>query len=237
MGLRARFLMPTRGVTETYREKVLSYSPIAYWMLAEASGADALCQVNAAQNGAHTGVTLAQPGIGDGETCPLYDGVNDDTGCYTTTFRDAFDPALGSVLAWMKVYNAGVWTDGTSRGIVNIEVGSTNRVLIKRHTDNGNIQYQYRAGGVAVDNILGGKSDTGWVAVGMTWNVGADELKLFYDGAQGGATLTGLGTWVGLIITADFGQHAAAHWNGYLAHIAVWDTALSGDVVAKLSTL
>ena len=44
--------------------------------MSEASGTDMIDAV-AAHNGTYTGVTLGQPGIGDGLTCPLFDGAND----------------------------------------------------------------------------------------------------------------------------------------------------------------
>ena len=81
----------------TYREKVLSYSPIAYWMQAEAAGNDSLCQVDSNQDGTYTGVTLGQPGIGDGNTCPSFDGVNDYNDIYTTSFRDVFSLTEGTI--------------------------------------------------------------------------------------------------------------------------------------------
>ena len=49
-----------------YSEKVLALSPIAYWPLWEAAGAVAEDISGNGFDGAYTGVTLGQTGIGDG---------------------------------------------------------------------------------------------------------------------------------------------------------------------------
>ena len=42
-------------------------------------------------DGAYTGVTLGQDGIGDGNTCPLFDGANDFLDFYSAGFSSAFN--------------------------------------------------------------------------------------------------------------------------------------------------
>ncbi|MFV1969356.1 MAG: hypothetical protein ACC628_28375, partial [Pirellulaceae bacterium] len=44
-------------------------------------------------DGAYTGVTLGQPGIGDGRTCPLFDGANDYNNIYSAALNTDFDGA------------------------------------------------------------------------------------------------------------------------------------------------
>ena len=109
-GMRARW-------TPQYYQKVLSYDPIAYWMMDEKQGAVSYDMVTArntgARNGAYTGVTLGQPGIGDGNTSPLFDGANDFTNIYSASFNAAFNGAEGTLGIWMRVFNVAVWTDGT----------------------------------------------------------------------------------------------------------------------------
>jgi len=69
------------GGLSFYANKVAGYNPapIAYWILGEAAGAAAACQINAAQDGAYTAVTLGQAGIGDGSTAALF--ANQSRGC------------------------------------------------------------------------------------------------------------------------------------------------------------
>ena len=81
-------------MTPTYIQKVLGIEPgnlIAYWPMSEPSGGIAInAEGTAARNGAYTGVTLAQPGIGDGNTCPLFDGANDFNNVYSASLDAAF---------------------------------------------------------------------------------------------------------------------------------------------------
>ena len=94
-----------------YSDKVLGYSPIAYWPLWEASGATAEDISGNGFDGAYTGVTLGQEGIGDGNTCPLFDGANDYVDIYSAGFAGALMRLRVPLTGWMKVFNAGVWTD------------------------------------------------------------------------------------------------------------------------------
>ena len=91
----------------TYARKVLAIDRdnlIAYWRLSEASGsvADNLEGTAARDAGYDADVTLGQPGIGDGRTSVLFDLSADEfVDCFTTSFRDAWDGAEGSMIAWV----------------------------------------------------------------------------------------------------------------------------------------
>ena len=109
-------LFANKAAEEAYYEKVLgiqSANMLAYWPVWEASGAVAdNIEGTAARDGAYTGVDLGQPGIGDGNTCPWWDGANDYCNIYSTSLRDAFNGAEGTIACWAKVNSAAVWTDG-----------------------------------------------------------------------------------------------------------------------------
>ncbi|GAI14148.1 unnamed protein product, partial [marine sediment metagenome] len=87
---RQNFFIGAGGVL-AYDDKVLGMDPIAYWPLSETSGLVANCLVNPAQNGVYTGVTLGQPGIGDGNTAPYFDGTNDYVDVLTAAFIAAYN--------------------------------------------------------------------------------------------------------------------------------------------------
>jgi len=126
-----------------YSDMVLGYSPIAYWPLWEASGAAAEDISGNGFDGAYTGVTLGQDGIGDGNTCPLFDGTNDFLDFYSAGFSSAFNGELGTIAFWMKVFNAGVWEDGISRILIKIGDGDASSISIYKRTDNNNIRWVY----------------------------------------------------------------------------------------------
>ena len=97
-----------------YADKILGYSPIAYWPLWEADGSTAEDISGNGFDGAYVDVTLGADGIGDGRTCPLFDGAAGYMNAFSTGLRDAFNGAEGSFAIWAKVFNVGVWTDGNN---------------------------------------------------------------------------------------------------------------------------
>lgn len=231
--------------SEAYYEKVKGYGPIAYWPMWEGSGTAATCLINSAQNGTYTGVTLGQTGIGDGHSCPLFDGSNDVCNVYTTTFRDAFSGVAGTVMAWAKVSGSGVWAELTARRVFSFAVDSNNYVRIFRPTATNRLDFKYEAGNVTETVALAGLTTVDWMHVVVTWdkNAGANgEVKAYYAGAQTGSTQTSLGTWAGSLETTKvcIGANTttpATVWDGYLAHVAVWDSALAAATIAGLATV
>jgi hypothetical protein len=221
-------------------EKVLALGPIAYWPLNESSGAVAYDISGNGYNGAHTGVTLGQTGIGDGNTCPLFDGTNDFTNVYTTGFRDAFNGAEGTLQAWARVFNVGVWTDGlNARRIVNLRVDADNFIRIRKSANN-TIIYEYKAGGTTENQSKSSMTTTDWFHVAVTWSVSADAVTYYYDGAQEGTPDATLGTWVGDLASTQNAIGAATTtpdnpWHGYLAHCAVWTSVLTPTQIATLA--
>jgi len=75
------------GGGSTYIDKVLSIQPanlIGYWPMNDASGAVALDYSGQGNNGAYTGVSLANaPGPDGGNSCPLFDGTSDFNNIYS----------------------------------------------------------------------------------------------------------------------------------------------------------
>ena len=220
------------GGLSFYGSKVLAYSPapIAYWLLDEAAGAAAACQVNAAQDGAYTAVTLGQAGIGDGHTAALFDGSTSWLDVYSTTFRDAFNGAEGSFMIWCKVSAAGVWADTIQRALCRFEYNGANYVRVEKGATANRLLYRFMAGGVneiGIDTI----SDTTWICLLFTWSKAAEAVKLYINGTQQDTDVT-LGVWTGALAAATtligaYTQVPAEVWSGYLAHVAVWDEALT----------
>ena len=239
------------SVGGSYAAKVLSYSPIAYWPLWEPSGGVAECLVNPAQNGAYTGVTLGQPGIGDGRTCPLFDGLNDYVNIYTTTFRDKFaltnndtDPiSEGTVMIWARVANIGVWTDGLYRHMVNLQVDNDNRIFIRKD-DSDRVHWRYEAGNVQ-ENARVVSADLGWINYSLTWSKSAGangEVRYYRSGGVADPMDTALGIWAGNLSNVDTCIGAVdttvkEPWYGWLAHGVIYGRALLPPEIADLAVV
>jgi len=234
--------------TSGYSDKLLAIAPanlIAYWPLRETSGAVAdNLEGTAARDGAYTGVTLNSSTGPDGKPVPLFDGANDFVDIYSASFNTAFSGAEGTVSIWAKVSGAGVWTDGTARNVISIEVDPSNVVeILKRGGATDDVlKFSHEAGGTLKQLDVTGQTSTAWRHLAITWSVVADELKFYIDGAKQGATLTGLGTWAGAlgIVTCTIGSEDTSPtfpWDGYLAHTAVWNTPLTPAQILALATV
>lgn len=212
-----------------------------------AVGAGGICYFDdvavwARLDGTHVGVTLGQPGIGDGRTCPFYDGATDYTNIYSAALAAAFNGAEGTALIWAKVADAGVWTDGVARRLVNLEVNGSNYMILHKPSNN-TLQAIYRAGAVSKSVSVGSLgARLGFISLGMTVSAAADEARVFIDGAQTGSTQTGLGAWAGTLFSWATVIGAAnatptLGWHGWLGHAALWSKALTPAQVAALSVV
>lgn len=225
-----------------YSQKVLSYGPIAYWPLWEPSGAVAQCLVNPAQNGTYVGVTLGQPGIGDGQTAPFFDGVNDCVPIWSAALVAAFNGSEGSMASWARVNAVGVWTDAASRHVFTLAVDANNRAYYRKDTVANQLHWRYAAGGVTLNRTRAGENTTNWFHIAITWSAAANQVICYFDGVQEGAVLVGLGVFVGALLAANtvIGAWSTAPtqaWHGWLAHCAAWDRPLTPAEVAQLAVV
>ena len=234
-----------RGAGVDYIAKVLTYSPIAYWPLNETSGTAAVCQVNAAQNGTYArNVTTmgTGTGIGDGGTAPDFDGTNDFVDIFSVTLNSVFNGAEGTINIWAKVSGAGVWTDSTNRTFVRIgSSNTTNYMRILKTTTNSQIQFIRKANNVN-EVVNGTSSNTGWLSWSLTWSVGADQVIAYIGGAPVGSPVTSLNAYSGALlntITCIGSNNTTPNlaWDGYLAHAAVFGSALNSTQIADLATV
>ncbi len=235
-----RFGLFVDGVQEAaYVAKVLALSPIAYWILGEHEGSVAVCQINRNQNGSYTAVTLGNAGIGDGQVCPSFDGLTGYVDIYSATLAAAFNGSEGSLAIWSKVSGAGVWTDGTTRVGVQMFVDSNNLIRIDKSSTNNQADGIYKAGGTTEQRVISTSALT-FQNYGITWSATADEVKVYYAGAQVGATMTGLGAWAGslsstrCLIGANT-QVPENAYSGYQAHCVLFDSVLTSGQMASLA--
>lgn len=228
------------------RDAVTSRTPerigglIGWWPMGELSGTVSADFSREYNNGAYTGVTLGEAGIGDGRTCPLFDGANDYNNVYSEALNTDFNNAEITLAVWLKVSGAGVWTDGTNRYAVRIAADANNEIGIFRSSANNRIDLFYGAGGT-IDRVnVTDLSSTGWLHFAVTVSVSANELKGYQDGAQVGTTQGTLGTWSGALSSTRCVIGAAITtptlvWDGTLAHALLYNRVLPAADIAKLA--
>lgn len=226
-----------------YADKVRGFGPIAYWPLWEASGTVARCLVNPAQNGTYSSDVSTWPvgtGIGDGNTAPAFDGANDRVDVLTAALTAVFSGSLGSMFMWVKVANAGVWTDGVERRIINLESAGGDYMMIRKLTTNDRLDWRYfRGGGAAVSETIVFNQTT-WFPVGMTWSATANQVIYYVNGAQSGA-IDACAGWVQALNSRAYIGCAfvgpANVWSGPIAHVGMWGRVLSATEIAALSVV
>lgn len=214
---------------------------IGYWPLNETSGTVADDKSSTGADGAYTGtVTLAQPGIGDSGVAPLFGGGRVSLAASVAALDTPFDPTLGTVLAWGRVPVASDWSAGATKVLLSFGVDANNRLFVNNDAPASRLIFSYRAGGVA-KTVLHSFSATTWFVVAMTWDKANDQVKCYVNGAQTGATQTGLGVWAGTLLSAFTGiacfnsGSSSNAWLGNEAHVALWKTRLSDAEIAALA--
>jgi hypothetical protein len=227
-----------------YFRKVLSIDPqnlVGYWPMWEASGSVAYDLSPQGNNGAYTGVTLKQPGIGDGRSCPYFDGENGYNRISSAGYTADVNFLEGTISIWCRVYEAGTWDDSTVRVLFHSGADvHSNFIRIHKAAGADKLAFFYEAGGTQELIEKTSVSPTDWFHLALTWSKANDEVKAYYDGSQEGSTQTGLGTWVGApsgdknVIGAQ--KTAPTNvWHGYLDHPVIWSTPLPAVKIARLA--
>jgi hypothetical protein len=225
---------------ESYNEKVLATAAanlIAFWPLNDLSGsvADNL-EGTAARDGAYTGVTLGQTGIGDGDTCPLFDGINDKVNVYSASLATAWSGIEGTFTCWL---NPSTVAGGGNDAALHFEKDGNNYARI--HRAEAGLVFELFSGAdqayISAGSVL--SADT-WYHVAMSWSESGNAVKAFIGGAQTGSTQAYPNTWSGTLgsTTTTIGAYGSSlYWAGRLAKAAVWTTPLTAAQISALASL
>jgi len=216
-------IIPSLFDTFYYRKikSLFGSSIIGYWPLWELAGAVAADISGSGRNGAYTGVDLGYPGIGDGRKSPYFDGTHDYVNVYSAGLAGAFNGDEGTILVWGKVYDAGVWTDGSYRNLCMFYVDASNYVTIRKNNTN-TLGWRYDAGG-SLKTLTLTVTPLTQMCIGLTWSKSNDRMRGFFSGRQIGTDQASLGAWAGALsaTTTGIGGYyfpVQYPWYGYLAH-------------------
>ena len=173
--------------------------------------------------------------------CPDTDGgvAYFDTVSLRRTDIPTFDPHEGTILTWAKVPD---WTDGIISWPVYLGVDAfENAIAISKRDTNNAIQFDYFAKTTETISKTS-VSETGFMALGMSWSLSGDAVKGYYNGVQEGSTQTGLGVFSGQLASNRtlLGARTSTPtqpFTGNEAHAQIYNKALSADEIAYLSRL
>lgn len=230
-------------VQMTYTEKVVFLfgdSLLAYWVFGDSRGPATDYSGNSRDGTYHKCITGA--GIGDGNNASIFNGSTSYVELYTDSLRDAFNGSEGSLSLWIKASSASIWSDGHDHSPFTLGTSMRNEIYID-HLSAGYILAMYRAGLVETyyyDRII----DANWHHYGFAWNKSINLFDVYRDGIQltGRVGPASLGTWDEplvdwLTIAGCHDLPFAAGWPGSIAHFAVGNKALPGNVLKNLYSL
>jgi hypothetical protein len=222
-----------------YHCKCLSTEPddlIAYWPLWEASGEVMAEDISGHDcHGVYTGVTLGQPGIGDGKTSALFDGATSFVNIYTTELNALFDGDELTMLIWNKHASEAAWSDGIFRRMINIEGDGDGEASINKSSTASLMQATLEATGSS--NITKSSGGIYFVPNILVASKSGNYFRYYRSGLLVGQVAYPAGAWAADLNDTNCAIGArnltpTQLYSGYLAHAAIWRTPLS-DAQAK----
>ena len=222
-----------------YMKKLLALRPVGYWPLHAKTGTIAADLSGNGCDGTAVGVTWGAAGIGDGTTAPTFDGVNDYIQPDVAILQSVINGVTGTMVAW--AYPITILGD---RIIVRLADGSGNDVVVRTSTA-GYPFWEFRAGGTLTQIYRPSAVELeAWLHMAVTWdeNAGANgEIRAFFNGTQYGtaqnypATSWNATEMTRSMIGAYDNVGPIKLWLGRVAHVALWNRALSPSQIAALA--
>lgn len=149
--------------------------------------------------------------------------TNDYVDVYSTDFNGAINPGEATIFFFAKVRAASVWTNGLPMVLIRFVVDASNLFIISKSATNNRIDTLYHAGGT-IETLNVAFSDTDWFMLAITVSKANDRYRVYINGAQSGATQTGIGTFVGNLNSSNntvIGGRALEAWDGYICYPTV----------------
>jgi hypothetical protein len=234
-----------QAVNPSYTSKILAIfgaNIAAWWKMAEPSGTTSIDSSGHGVDGLYTGVLLGQAGMGDGLTSGYWDGINDRDYVYAGgAINSVFNGNEGSFMAWAKY--SGVWVDVEQRVICWFYVDGNNLIALYKQTDGKVTALRNASGNLLFSRTPGEWSGAGWQHFGATWSKSADRLRLYINGAQIGADVSGLSTFSGALaagytaLGSPDSIGSGTIWQGYLAHALLLDREATAGEMAQVVIL
>ncbi len=217
-----------------YSARVAATQPdhlIAYWPLWESAGSTVYDYSGNGRNVTASGVTWGQPGIGDDHTAPRFDGVNDHINDLSDVFgAGEFDGDLVTIMLWAKI-------DQVAAGsyLLRIDGGDgAGFIALLRSADTG--YTRFTCGGKTASC---GYPDGDWHCFVLVSDRAGNGVGAFVDGEQQGTWLTGQTEWTATTLSTLKDAIGSTGYNlyfpGCIAHVAMWDTALTAAEIAALA--
>lgn len=190
-------------------------------------------------DGSITGATVGQDAGRLGRAY-LFDGVNDYVDVYSAELNSLFRPDEGTIIVFIRVSGAGVWSDGVNRRVFHLRADSDNFFLLSKVTNTLELRRQTLGSNKTVNS--GAQSSIDWQHVAITFSVDGDEMRGYLNGSQIGSTLDGLASWSGNLasnaaVIGSLFNTGSNNWDGYLCHVALFRGVLTPAEILRIAQL
>jgi len=233
---------PARAQSYAYRQKVQatrSASLLAYWPLDETSGGTAFDLSGNLRHAAYC-VSPAAPALGSGVfwdqgVAPRFDG-GDCVNAFTSSLSSVFDGNEGTISLWFRPFDGSVWTDTALRRFATF-TSASHAVIVQRATNAGSTIAGIRVA-TTTASVTSNTPNVAWYHVVFTWRQSFDPSIAFYLNGSRVGSVPQIAAFSGPLTGAVLGAGTTAGgngWNGYLAHVAVWNASLSESEIANLA--
>ncbi len=215
-------------------KNIFGSSLIGYWPLSEAAGATAYDRSGHGFNGTYTGLTLGQPGIGDGSTSVYSDGVhNDRVDIFSAGLAAAFNGKEGTISFWVKAADPTFWQNaGIKPKLTRLIVDANTYLNVSKEANYLFAYYRPNADGSTASYNL--KKMSGWVHFAFTWSYSSNQEYVYINGNRmWGRTVPA--EWAGVLTAAIIGNTESYTFNGYYAHYALGNTPLTMAQIRQLA--
>ena len=193
---------------------------------------------NDPMEGANTGITMGQLAGYNLGYAGLIDGINDYGNISSAEINSKFNPDTGTIVAFAKVANVGVWTDGAIRQVVRIQIDASNFIILRKTAANNTLSMWIRGagGGTAITTTL---TSTSWFMIALTWS-GANAAG-YINGVSVGTSgdITDLVGNLGSTTTVIGAQNTvpAQVWSGNICYVGLAPYVMTpieiADIYAK----
>ncbi len=239
-------LWRSNGAVETYSQKVarlMAGNEVFHYPLDEPSGT-IMTNAFGTGDGTYSGAAAQAGTSPTGGFSRWFDGINDfGDPVVAGAWATAFSAAEGTLSAWGKVHDTGVWTDGTLRHLLRVQNGAAIDLLSfqKRNTNN-DLRTQYSSLSLGNAETISTVSTTGWFHLATVWTDSGNYVRHLIDGVQVGSDIDRAAAWGAAPngtknVIGAFENTGTQSWHGWLWGMACMNRAASDAEVAKLATI
>lgn len=240
LGSPARAAIPPWDI-DAYDAKVLALNPLCYLELTEKSGAVAADSTPNEYDNTISGANwlYQQGGIGDGKPSMSSQGLAShdiDAPAAMDAIINAVGVQLneGSWAAWLYAEEADYLT-GNNGFLFELDETGPEVIYLRLIAGGSNFGLLRRDGSATQNAFHDNGGALGWFHIGGTWSLSNDRVRLYYDGIQQGADVTGLSS-SGSVHMSMFGRGALDSWPGRIAKIAYWGSEVVPSTMLSLAT-